>query len=130
MHQSQNAQETSCTSLAAEAVRRTRWNDMFNRDKKTSMTTGIIGTGSIGQAIAKRLASAGIPAAISNSRGPRSLSSIMQGIGAGIMAAELRVAAKADVVFLAVPWSAHADAVAGLRRPTEPLLWTRNGTPF
>jgi 8-hydroxy-5-deazaflavin:NADPH oxidoreductase len=78
------------------------------------MTIGIIGAGSIGQAIAKRLASAGIPASISNKHGPRSLSSIVQGIGSGITAVELKVAAKADVVFLAVPWSVHTEAVAGL----------------
>src|SRR5207245_612661 len=77
------------------------------------MTIGIIGVGNIGQAIAKRLASAGIPASISNNRGPSSLSSIVQGLGAGITAVELKVAAKADIVFLAVPWSAYADAVAG-----------------
>src|SRR6266550_4575924 len=62
------------------------------------MTIGIIGAGNIGQAIAKRLASAGIPASISNNRGPSSLSSIVQGLGAGITAAELKVAAKADIV--------------------------------
>ena len=78
------------------------------------MTIGIIGAGNIGQAVAKRLASAGIPASIANNRGPSSLSSIVQGLGAGITAAETKVAAKADVVFLAVPWQASADAVAGL----------------
>jgi predicted dinucleotide-binding enzyme len=76
------------------------------------MTIGIIGAGNIGQAVAKRLANAGIPASIANSRGPKSLSSI--GLGASITAAEIKVAAKADVVFLAVPWAVHADAVAGL----------------
>ena len=78
------------------------------------MTIGIIGAGNIGQAIAKRLASAGIPASIANNRGPSSLSSIVQNLGAGITAAEIKVAAKADIVFLAVPWSAYDDAVAGL----------------
>jgi predicted dinucleotide-binding enzyme len=78
------------------------------------MTIGIIGAGNIGQAVAKRLASAGIPASIANNRGPSSLSSIVQGLGAGITAADAKVAAKADVVFLAVPWQAYADAVAGL----------------
>ena len=78
------------------------------------MTIGIIGAGNIGQAVAKRLANAGIPASIANSRGPRSLSSIAPGLGASITAAEIKVAAKADVVFLAVPWSAYGDAVAGL----------------
>jgi len=78
------------------------------------MTIGIIGAGNIGQAIAKRMASAGIPASIANNRGPSSLSSIVQNLGAGITAAEIKVAAKADIVFLAVPWSAYDDAVAGL----------------
>jgi predicted dinucleotide-binding enzyme len=78
------------------------------------MTIGIIGAGNISQAIAKRLASAGIPASIANNRGPSSLSSIVQGLGTGITAAEITDAAKADMVFLAVPWQAYADAVAGL----------------
>ncbi|HWW88061.1 MAG TPA: NAD(P)-binding domain-containing protein [Vicinamibacterales bacterium] len=78
------------------------------------MTIGIIGAGNIGQAVAKRLAGAGIPASIANNRGPSSLSSIVQNLGAGITAAEIKVAARADIVFLAVPWSAYADAVAGL----------------
>ena len=79
-----------------------------------NMTIGIIGAGNIGQAIAKRLSSAHIPASISNSRGASSLSSIVQALGAGITAAERRDAAKADMVFLAVPWSAHSEAVANL----------------
>src|SRR5258708_37874320 len=78
------------------------------------MTIGIIGAGNIGQAVAKHLASAGSPASIANNRGPGSLSSILQKLGAGITAAEMKVAAKADIVFLAVPWSAYEDAVAGL----------------
>jgi 8-hydroxy-5-deazaflavin:NADPH oxidoreductase len=78
------------------------------------MTIGIIGAGNIGQAVAKRLASAGIPASIANNRGPGSLSSVVQKLGAGITAAEMKVAAKADIVFLAVPWAAYEDAVAGL----------------
>ena len=78
------------------------------------MTIGIIGAGNIGQAVAKRLANVGIPVSIANSRGPKSLSSIGQDLGASITAAEIKVAAKADVVFLAVPWAVHADAVAGL----------------
>jgi predicted dinucleotide-binding enzyme len=78
------------------------------------MTIGIIGAGNIGQAVAKRLASAGIPASIANNRGPSSLASTVKNLGAGITAAEIKEASKADIVFLAVPWSAYADAVAGL----------------
>jgi hypothetical protein len=76
------------------------------------MTIGIIGAGNIGQAVAKRLASVGIPALIANNRGPSSLSSIVQSLGPGITAAETKVAAAADIVVLAVPWSAYEDAVA------------------
>jgi predicted dinucleotide-binding enzyme len=78
------------------------------------MTIGIIGAGNIGQAVAKRLASAGIPASIANNRGPGSLSAIVRGLGAGITAAEIKVAAEADIVFLAVPWQAYAEAIVGL----------------
>src|SRR6185436_15521442 len=78
------------------------------------MTIGIIGAGNIGQAIAKHLASAGIPASIGNNRGPGSLSPVVKKLGAAITAAETKVVAKADIVFLAVPWAAYEDAVAGL----------------
>ncbi|MDB4890516.1 MAG: oxidoreductase [Gemmatimonadetes bacterium] len=78
------------------------------------MKIGIIGAGNIGQAIAKRLARAGIPASIANSRGPSSLSSLVRELGAGITATEIEVASKADVVFLAVPWHIYAEAVSGL----------------
>lgn len=78
------------------------------------MTIGIIGAGKIGRAIAQRLASAGIAASISNKRGPGSLASIVKELGSGITAAERAVAANSDIVFLAVPWHAHTDAISGL----------------
>jgi 8-hydroxy-5-deazaflavin:NADPH oxidoreductase len=78
------------------------------------MTIGIIGAGHIGQAIAKRLASAGLEASISNSRGPESLSSLVRELGPGIKAVTRQEAAKADLVFLAVPWTTHNDIVSDL----------------
>ena len=78
------------------------------------MTLGIIGAGNIGQALAKRLSSAGLEASISNSRGPESLSSLVRELGPGIKAATRQDAAKADVVFLAVPWTSHAAVVSDL----------------
>ena len=78
------------------------------------MTIGIIGAGNIGQAVAKRLSSAGIEASISNSRGPDSLSSLARELGPGINPAPRQDAAKADIVFLAVPWGAHQEAVSDL----------------
>src|SRR5690349_21419757 len=79
-----------------------------------TMTIGIIGAGNIGKALAKRLSSAGIEASISNSRGPESLSSVMRELGPGIKATTRQEAAKADIVFLAVPWTSHTDVVSDL----------------
>jgi 8-hydroxy-5-deazaflavin:NADPH oxidoreductase len=78
------------------------------------MTIGIIGAGNIGRAVAKRLSSAGLEATISNSRGPESLSSLVRELGPGIKAATRQEAAKADIVFLAVPWTTHTDVVSDL----------------
>ena len=78
------------------------------------MTIGIIGAGNIGQALAKRISSAGMEASISNSRGSESLSSLARELGPGINAAPRQDAAKADIVFLAVPWAAHNEAVSDL----------------
>ena len=78
------------------------------------MTIGIIGAGHIGQAVARRLSSAGREASISNSRGPESLSSLVGELGPGIKAATREEAAKADIVFLAVPWTTQTEAVSDL----------------
>jgi 8-hydroxy-5-deazaflavin:NADPH oxidoreductase len=78
------------------------------------MTIGIIGAGNIGRAVAKRLASAGIEASISNSRGADSLSSLTQELGPGIKTSRPQEAAKADIVFVAVPWTAHQEALLDL----------------
>ena len=78
------------------------------------MTIGIIGAGHIGQAVAKRLSGVGLAASISNSRGPESLSSLVRELGSGIKAATRQEAAKADIVFLAVPWTTHTDVVSDL----------------
>jgi 8-hydroxy-5-deazaflavin:NADPH oxidoreductase len=78
------------------------------------MRIGIIGAGHIGQAVAKRLSSAGLEASISNSRGPDSLASLVRELGPGIIAATRQDAAKADIVFLAVPWTTHREVVSEL----------------
>src|SRR5438874_1703438 len=78
------------------------------------MTIGIIGAGHIGQAVAKRLSSARIAASISNSRDSGSLSSLLRDLGPGIKAVSRQEAATADIVFLAVPWNAHPEAVSDL----------------
>ena len=45
------------------------------------MTIGIIGSGAIGAAFARRLTQANIPAILSNSRGPKSLADLVSNIG-------------------------------------------------
>jgi len=75
------------------------------------MTIAIIGAGAIGNAIASQLSRNGIAAAIANSRGPQSLAALNL---PGITPATIEEAAKADLVFLAVPWSKIPAAVDGL----------------
>ncbi|MES2600904.1 MAG: NAD(P)-binding domain-containing protein [Pseudomonadota bacterium] len=77
-------------------------------------TIGIIGSGSIGSAFARRLASAGIEATIANSRGPASLKDIAREIGPTITAGTVTEAASKDIVLVAVNWSKLPAALAGL----------------
>jgi 8-hydroxy-5-deazaflavin:NADPH oxidoreductase len=79
-----------------------------------STTIGIIGAGNIGQAVARRISNARLEASISNSRGPESLVTLVRELGPGIKAATRHEAASADIVFLAVPWTAHAEVVSDL----------------
>ena len=78
------------------------------------MSIGIIGSGNIGSAFAKRLASAGISATIANSRGPDSLAELVRELGPSIKAGTREEAAAADIVFIAVNWSKLPAALAGL----------------
>lgn len=77
-------------------------------------SVGIIGAGQIGQAIAKALSRAGIPAILSNSRGPDSLAEVVYAIGPSIKAGTREEAAAQPIVFLAVNWSRLPAALAGL----------------
>jgi 8-hydroxy-5-deazaflavin:NADPH oxidoreductase len=74
----------------------------------------IIGSGAIGSAVAGHFASKSIEVLIANNRGPASLGDLVRKLGSKVRAATVKDAAKADIVILAVPWSAYADAVAGL----------------
>jgi len=68
------------------------------------MTIGIIGAGALGSNLARALAKAGVPALISNSRGPESLRSLVDEVGPGITAATTQEAAQADIVIIALRW--------------------------
>lgn len=77
-------------------------------------TIGIIGSGSIGSAFARRLASVGMEATIANSRGPASLKELVREIGPSITAGTVTDAASKDIVLVAVNWSKLPAALAGL----------------
>lgn len=77
-------------------------------------TIGIIGTGNIGAAFARALAKHNIPAIISNSRGPESLTSLVQTLGPSVRAGTREEAAAQDIVLVAVNWSKLPAALAGL----------------
>src|SRR3954451_11630151 len=77
-------------------------------------SVGIIGAGRIGQAMAGTALRAGRPAVISNSRGPQTLTSVVETLGDGVSAGTVEQASKAAIVVLAVPWGNVRDAVQGL----------------
>ncbi|MBX3501165.1 MAG: NAD(P)-binding domain-containing protein [Alphaproteobacteria bacterium] len=75
---------------------------------------GIIGAGNIGRAFASALARHGIPATLSNSRGPDSLRDVVRTIGSTITAGTREDAAAKDIVLVAVNWSRLPAALGGL----------------
>ena len=75
------------------------------------MTYAIIGSGAIGRAIATQFARQGIEVLVSNSRGPASLTNLTREIGLSVRAGSMQEAAAADVVFLAVPFTAVVDGL-------------------
>ncbi len=76
------------------------------------MNYSIIGSGNVGTALARQFARSGIVVGIANTRGPASVAALAQELGEHVKPMSLQEAVKADVVILAVPFSAHA-AVAG-----------------
>lgn len=68
------------------------------------MSIGIIGSGGLGANVARALASKGITATISNSRGPASLAALIAEVGPSIKAGTVAEAASADIVLVAVRW--------------------------
>lgn len=78
------------------------------------MTIGIIGAGAIGTGFAHLLARAGIPAILSNSRGPDSLADLTARIGGPVRAGTRDEAAAQDLVLVAVNWLKLPEALGGL----------------
>jgi 8-hydroxy-5-deazaflavin:NADPH oxidoreductase len=75
---------------------------------------GIIGAGHIGQTVAGIALRAGRSVLISNSRGPSSLSSVVEALGDGATAGTVEEAAAADIVVIAAMWPDVPAAVEGL----------------
>ena len=78
------------------------------------MNIGIIGAGGLGANVARALAKKGIPATISNSRGPKSLAPLIQEVGPAIKAGTVLEAASADIVLIAVRWVDIDKVLPGL----------------
>lgn len=77
------------------------------------MTYAILGSGAIGHAIATQFARKGIDVLLANKRGPESIADVVAKLGPSVRAATVAEALRADIVFMAVPFTAVADAVSG-----------------
>ena len=66
--------------------------------------TGVIGSGAVGRAVATRAVAAGIPVILSNSRGPDTLTEVVDELGAAASAGTVAEAADADLVVIAIPF--------------------------
>ncbi len=79
-------------------------------------TVGIIGAGHIGSALARGLVDRGYTVVISNSRGPETLTALVDDLGANASAGTVTdAAASGDVVIVTVPLRAYEQV------PVEPL---------
>jgi predicted dinucleotide-binding enzyme len=77
------------------------------------MTYAIIGSGAIGSAIARQFARKGITVAIANSRGAASIVPLADEFGPHVVPCSISGALEADIIILAVPFTAVAAAVQG-----------------
>lgn len=73
------------------------------------MTYSIIGAGKVGTALARQFTRNGIPVGIANSRGPHTLAALVNELGDTVVAQTLEEAFGADVLILAIPFSAHRE---------------------
>ncbi|MGV1760841.1 NADPH-dependent F420 reductase [Rhizobium sp. A22-96] len=78
------------------------------------MSYAIIGFGNIGHALAKAFARNGIEVTVATTRDPETFAADAAAIGAKVSAKTLAEAVKADIIFLAVRFEAHADVAKAL----------------
>ncbi|SOD96947.1 NADPH-dependent F420 reductase [Spirosoma fluviale] len=88
-----------------------------------SYTIGIIGSGHIGRGLATHLAKTNYPVLITNSRGPASLTNLLSSISGSLTAADLsQTIARADVLFIAVPWAQIPDVARELQNSSGKII--------
>jgi 8-hydroxy-5-deazaflavin:NADPH oxidoreductase len=75
------------------------------------MKYAIIGSGKIGTALARIFARKNIEVGVANSRGSETLAALTKELGPSIFPQSIQEAFKAEMIFLAVPFSAHKDVV-------------------
>lgn len=75
------------------------------------MRAGIIGSGMVGETLAKKLIASGNEVVLSNRRGIESLANHVSSLGKSASAGTVSEAAKQEIVFLAVPWSKVSEAL-------------------
>ena len=80
------------------------------------MKYAIIGSGEIGTALARAFARKNIEVAVANSRGPKTLASLTEELGPSIFARSVQDACEAEIIFLAVPFTAHPDVAKQLKQ--------------
>lgn len=75
------------------------------------MTYSIIGSGAIGSALATRFSRKALPVRIANSRGPDSMADLAARLGPLVAPVSMQEAVQAEVVILAIPFTAIPAAV-------------------
>lgn len=78
------------------------------------MRIGIIGSGTVGMALAARLANVGHGILVANSRGPESLRDRLAEIGSDVTAGTVAEAGDCEIVVLALPWSKVRDVLTSV----------------
>ena len=79
------------------------------------MKYAIIGSGKIGTALAHAFARKDVKVAIANSRGPETIAALAEKLGPIVVPQSIASACEAEIVFLAVPFSAHKDVASVLQ---------------
>jgi predicted dinucleotide-binding enzyme len=81
----------------------------FNIATGDSMSYAIIGSGKVGQALARAFARKEIAVAIASRRPPEALVPVAKAIGPTIIPASLQDAVKADIILLAIPFGTQKE---------------------